>query len=261
MWIRRILRKAIPIILLFVMLGIGAVLAPDEPEDQTSSTNIYVQDNAELLSDDTKNRIFAIGQELDQKTTAQVVVVTVKTLDDKPIADYANELFRSLGIGNKEKNNGVLLLISQKPRKLRIEVGYGLEGAIPDGYTGRIRDEDLIPHLKADDYDAGVLTAYKDLAAKAAEEYGQTLDSIANDTAQPANTNKKGKSTPTWIEIVIWSWAILCFLYFWFFGKRNNDSSDSSFYDYSDSNDSSSDDSGDSFGGGDSGGGGSDGDY
>ena len=101
MWIRWILRKAIPIILLFVMLGIGAVLAPDEPEDQTSSTNIYVQDNAELLSDDTKNRIFAIGQELDQKTTAQIVVVTVKTLDDKPIADYANELFRSLGIGNK----------------------------------------------------------------------------------------------------------------------------------------------------------------
>ena len=76
------------------------------------ASDIYVQDNADLLSKDTKQQILSIGHELDQKTTAQIVVVTVKNLDDQSIEEYAHQLFRQWGIGSKDKNNGILLLIS-----------------------------------------------------------------------------------------------------------------------------------------------------
>ena len=103
-------------------------------------------------------------------------VVTVPTLDDRPISEYANELFRTWGIGDKQLNNGVLLLISKEPRKLRIEVGYGLEGALPDGLTGQIRDEQIVPALKKNDYDEGVLQGYEALVAEVQKEYNVTLD-------------------------------------------------------------------------------------
>ena len=169
---------------LFVLLLAAATAwaaIPDRP-----AQDIYVQDYAGLLSQETKDRILAIGHELDEKTTAQIAVVTVKTLDDRPIADYANELFRGWGIGDKDKNNGVLLLISQDPRKLRIEVGYGLEGAMPDGWTGQVRDEQLTPYLKKDDYDTGVMKAYEVLAAKAASDAGQTLDTVSQEAREAA---------------------------------------------------------------------------
>lgn len=215
--------------------------------------------------------------------------MTVKNLDDKPIADYANELFRSWGIGDKEKNNGVLLLISQDPRKLRIEVGYGLEGAIPDGYTGRIRDEDLTPHLKKNDYDTGVTLAYEKLAAKAAAEYDQSLDSISSDAQKFAKDNDEGFfSFHFSTEFLVEFWAAvgsilffaLIILYQHFFGSHTNTEKVNLVKDppnkkrkghhtkksgggsggYYDSG-SSGGGGGDSFGGGDSGGGGSDGDY
>ena len=273
--------------LAFLVLLLLTTITAAMPERPT--TDIYVQDNAGLLSTDTKNHILAIGHELNEKTTAQIVVVTVKNLDDKPIADYANELFRSWGIGDKEKNNGVLLLISQNPRKLRIEVGYGLEGAIPDGYTGRIRDEDLTPHLKKNDYDTGVVLAYEKLAAKAAAEYDQSLDSISSDAKKFAKDNDDGFfSFHFSTEFLVEFWAAvgsilffaLIILYQHFFGSHKNTAevnsttnltnqkhkgrrakksggSGSGYYDSGGGGGGG----GDSFGGGDSGGGGSDGDY
>ena len=249
----RIPRIASLALLVLLLLSTIAAAMPERP-----TTDIYVQDNAGLLSADTKKQILTIGHELNEKTTAQIVVVTVKDLDDKPIADYANELFRSWGIGNKEKNNAVLLLISQKPRKLRIEVGYGLEGAIPDGYTGRIRDEDLTPNLKKNDYDTGVLTAYKHLAAKAAAEYDQTLDGI-----DPPQETAESTDNDEYIVIgIIIMLLIFGGLFFYFYNKFfHGGSGGSGGFFYSSSSSSSSWGSGDSFGGGDSGGGGSDGDY
>lgn len=273
--------------LAFLVLLLLTTITAAMPERPT--TDIYVQDNAELLSTDTKNHILTIGHELNEKTTAQIVVVTVKNLDDKPIADYANELFRSWGIGDKEKNNGVLLLISQNPRKLRIEVGYGLEGAIPDGYTGRIRDEDLTPHLKKNDYDTGVALAYEKLAAKAAAEYDQSLDSISSDAQKFARDNDDGFfSFHFSTEFLVEFWAAvgsilffaLIILYQHFFGSHENTANVNSANNlpnkkhkghhakksggisggYYDSGGGGSG-GGDSFGGGDSGGGGSDGDY
>ena len=126
-----------------------------------SQTNdFYVNDYARKLSSDTKEYIMNMNIELQKKTGAQIVVVTVKTLDGKTIEEYATELFREFGIGDKEKNNGVLLLCSTGDRMFRIEVGYGLEGALPDGKTGRIQDQYIIPYLKNDNYDEGIKNGF-----------------------------------------------------------------------------------------------------
>ena len=124
-------------------------------------TNFYVNDYADVLSEETENYILNSNIDLQSKTKAQIVVVTVKTLDGKTIEEYATELFREFGIGDKEKNNGVLLLCSTGDRMFRIEVGYGLEGALPDGKTGRIQDQYIIPYLKNDNYDEGIKNGFR----------------------------------------------------------------------------------------------------
>ena len=77
-----------------------------------------------------------------------------------PIEDYALELGRNYGIGNKTKNNGLIILVALSERKSRIEVGYGLEGILPDGKTGRIQDEYMIPRFKDGEYSKGIIDGY-----------------------------------------------------------------------------------------------------
>lgn len=97
---------------------------------QAVSSGIYVQDYAGVLSPQTRQALNA-SDDLDNKTTAQVAVVTVKTLDGQPIDEYGLTLLRQWGLGNKEKNNGALILVAVDDRQSRIEVGYGLEGVLP----------------------------------------------------------------------------------------------------------------------------------
>lgn len=102
-------------------------------------------------------------------------MVIIDTLQGLTVEDYAVELFRRWGIGQKGKDNGVLLLVAIKDREMRIEVGYGLEGAIPDGKAGRIRDEYIIPYFKEEDYSKGVYYGYLALAKEVAKEYNVEL--------------------------------------------------------------------------------------
>ena len=118
---------------IFILAISNFVLAAEIPTAPTK--NIYVADYAAMIDDATKNQILAIGGELDKKYKAQIVVVTLDNLGGSSIEEYANELFNSWGIGDKDLNNGVLILIAKNERRFRIEVGYGLEGAITDGYA------------------------------------------------------------------------------------------------------------------------------
>ena len=81
----------------------------------------------------------------------KIVVAVVESLEGQEVEEYANNLFRTWGIGDKEKNNGILLLVSTGDRKIRIEVGYGLEGALNDGKTGAILDNYVVPYLKKEE--------------------------------------------------------------------------------------------------------------
>src|SRR5258708_11561939 len=107
--------------LLFASIGLRA-------HDITKiSPTVYVTDLDGIIPAATKQRVETLCTELEQKTGAQLAIVTVKSLDDRPVEDFAVDLFKHLGVGAKQANTGVLLLIAPNDRKYRIEVGYGLE--------------------------------------------------------------------------------------------------------------------------------------
>lgn len=163
---RKFLLTGIAIFILTISNFAFAAKIPTAPTE-----NIYVADYAAMIDDATKNQILEIGGELDKKHKAQIVVVTIDTLGGSSIEEYANELFRNWGIGDKNLNNGVLLLIAKEDRKFRIEVGYGLEGAITDGYAGEVLDG-MTNYFREGDYSAGILQAYGELTRKTYAEYG-----------------------------------------------------------------------------------------
>ena len=100
----------------------------------------YVNDFAEILSTETRASLEELLSSTDASTSAQVAVVTIKSLDGDTIENYAEKLFQEWGIGQKGKDNGVLLLVAVDDRKVRIEVGYGLEGALTDAESSWIRN-------------------------------------------------------------------------------------------------------------------------
>lgn len=143
------------------------------------TSNFFVNDFANVIDDDVENELQSIGVSLYNQTTAQVIVVTLDSLDDYDVNEYALELGREWGVGS-EDNNGVVLLLSVNDRQVTIQVGYGLEGCLPDGKTGRILDEYAIPHLSNDDFSTGLSDTYKVLVATVCEEYGVELSEDYN---------------------------------------------------------------------------------
>jgi uncharacterized protein len=124
-----------------------------------------------VLTQKETEDIIKVSEKLYSKTTAQVAVMTVETTGGYSIEEYANAAFRKYGIGDKKKNNGVLILVAMKDHHIRIEVGYGLEGAIPDSKAGDFIQEDAIPELKAGHPDQAILKTYQAVVVETAKEY------------------------------------------------------------------------------------------
>lgn len=199
------------ILLLQCFFAACATAAPQIPPKPTAAAGIYVQDYAQVLSAEDKRRLLSIGQELDDKTTAQLAVVTVKTLDGQPIEDYALSILREWGIGSKEKNNGALIVVAVQDRRSRIEVGYGLEGLLTDGLTGRIQDQAMIPYFRKGNYAAGIVNGYAVTASLIAKDAGVQLTSINSEQiAVPAKTtNNTDQEYPFWLKLLIGAGIIL----------------------------------------------------
>lgn len=196
--------------LIIVFLQLFFVLPTQEanaavPPKPATGSSIYVQDYAGILSNKTLNTIHSYGRELDLKTTAQVSVVTVKSLEGQPIEEYALELLRTWGIGQQDKNNGALILVAVNDRKSRIEVGYGLEGALPDGLTGRIQDRYMIPYFHKGNYDTGILQGYLATASVVAKDYNVKLEGMKATTP-----TKQQQSSP--LQQALLAGAILVLL-------------------------------------------------
>jgi len=156
----------------------------------------FVNDFANVLDQDVRNMIQSLGLQLEDKTSAQVVLVTIDSLDGQDIDSYAVELFEKWGIGQKGKDNGVLILNAVKDRMLRIEVGYGLEGALPDIKTAEIRTKEMNPYLSENDYNNGLLNGYIAVAKEVAKEYGVTL-SIDGGGVSSAPVSSRGRTNTT----------------------------------------------------------------
>jgi uncharacterized protein len=131
---------------------------------QPQDTTLRVHDFADLLSPAQRAELESIARDVEQKTTAQIAIVTVQSLDGFTVEQYANDLFRAWGIGQKKTNNGVLFLIAPNERRMRIEVGYGIEPLLPDSVCGEIRDQHVLPRFKEGNYPAGILEGTRALA-------------------------------------------------------------------------------------------------
>ena len=116
-----------------------------------------VNDFANVIPSAYKQKIASVTTELLQKTGIPVVVATMPDIGGAEYNDYANRLYSSWGIGKKGEDKGVLIFVTIKERKMRIETGYGVEGILPDGLVGEIRDSYIIPYLKKNKYGEGLL--------------------------------------------------------------------------------------------------------
>ncbi len=164
----------------------------------------YVSDFAGVVDAEARGALERYLKQVESATGAQIALVTLRTLEGEPIEDVANALFRQWGIGKKETNEGVLLLLVIEDRKSRLEVGYGLEPYIPDGFTGSILRE-MRPALRAGRYGEALLAAAETVGSRIAQAKGVEI--------QPAPRAERRRSVS---EPVPWGPLIgLLVLFLW----------------------------------------------
>jgi uncharacterized protein len=132
----------------------------------------YVVDLAGVMPEEIQARLNVYLKELEQKTTAQVLVLTVQSLDGQSIEEFAFNTKEKWKLGQKGKDNGVLIVVAVKDRKYRLEIGYGLESILPDSMVGTIGRDYLVPYFKKGDYGSGIYTAAVVVANTIASQEG-----------------------------------------------------------------------------------------
>ncbi|WP_313236077.1 TPM domain-containing protein [Sporosarcina ureae] len=156
----------------------------------TGTTTVHaitdvVVDDADILSPTQEAEIEEYGIRLQAATKAEFAVRTVYSLEGEPVEEYALRLLRELQLGDKEMDNGALLVVSTEKdeaagidRKFYLATGYGLEGALPDGKVGRYIDELAMPYLRQEQPDLAIMEAYKAFYNEIAAEYGLEGDEL-----------------------------------------------------------------------------------
>jgi uncharacterized protein len=134
-----------------------------------------VNDFANVIPQEYENQISAVTTELLQKSGVPIVLVTMPDIGGQDYNEYANRLYSAWGIGKKGEDRGVLIFIALKERKMRIETGYGVEGILPDGLVGEIRDRYMVPYLKENRFGEGMLNGTLAVAKVIADDAGIQL--------------------------------------------------------------------------------------
>lgn len=134
-----------------------------------------VNDFANVISPEYEQRLVQVTHELLRGTGVSVVVVTMPDIGGEDYNEYANRLYAAWGIGKKGEDRGVLIFVTVKERKMRIETGYGMEGLIPDGLAGEIRDQYMVPYLKENRFGEGLLNGTLAVAQIIAKDAGVRL--------------------------------------------------------------------------------------
>ncbi len=152
----------------------------------------YVEDYANVINDSDEQSLNGILQELEQKTGAQYIILTVKTTEGVPLQQFAIELTDKWKLGQKGKDNGMLFVLAAADRKYRFEVGYGLEGFITDQYCGQIGRDVLVPYLKKGDYGKGIYQANLQIVQKIAKQSGVVLTGMPKLKSVPGGLRRRG---------------------------------------------------------------------
>lgn len=152
-----------------------------------------VVDQAELLSPEQEQQLTQRLEALQRASSRQLVVATVPSLQDLPIEDYGYQLGRAWGIGQQSANNGIILLVAPNQHKVRIEVGYGLEGIVTDALSSQIINQQIIPHFRANPPDyAGGIIAGADALIQQLQAPPEAAEQAAVAAQQAANQSKAG---------------------------------------------------------------------
>jgi len=160
--------------LLSLLISISCLFSYGQQVPSKPNPPRLVNDLAQVMTADQVATLESKLVAYDDSTSNQVVIVTVPTIGEEPIADFALKIMRDWGVGNKKTNNGIVILAAIKERQVFIATGYGLEGAIPDITAKEIVDNEIIPHFKApgqDNYYRGFDQATDAIARAAAGEY------------------------------------------------------------------------------------------
>jgi uncharacterized protein len=193
----------------------------------------YVVDLAGVLDAGTQARLNARLKDLEVKTTAQVVILTVNSLEGEPIDSFSHQTAVKWRIGQKGKDNGVLLTVAVKDHKYRLEVGYGLEATLPDSLVGSIGRQYLVPNFRKGDFAAGIVAAASEVISKIAAAQGVEIG--GPEPRRLTVEKKTGRSAWTWIISQFTSFLVIVFIIlllnilsrrkrgrsgggFWFFG-------------------------------------------
>ena len=173
---------------IFLAILVGTIV----PAYAAPTQDMMVTDSGEMLSDREEQEVSEMLYSINRQTGIEYLVYTIKSLNGEDIETCANRLFRTAGLGDKEKDNGLLLLISYDDRKFRLEVGYGLEGDIPDTQAANIINT-MTPYFKEGNYGDGVKAAVKQTAVilNSSGEY-----TISEDWAAQAASNDEANQKP-----------------------------------------------------------------
>ncbi len=152
---------------LSLFITVSAMAVTPAPPARPSN---YVVDLAGIIDPGTEQGLNAYLRELDKKTSAQVVVLTIKSLDGESIEGFALDMAEKWRLGQKGKDNGVLFTISTGDKRYRMEVGYGLEGLLPDSFAGTIGRQYLVPYFKKGQYSKGITYATLAIIGRIADD-------------------------------------------------------------------------------------------
>ncbi len=167
----------------FCLLLLAAVSSPALEIPQPTG---YVNDLAGIISQTARLKLEQFLRDFEKSDSTQLTVLTIPTLEGEALEDYSLRVLETWKVGQKGFDNGALLLIAKTERKIRIEVGYGLEGRLTDLLAGRIIDNEISPRFKQGDFDGGVISGVVAMAEAVRGEY----------TGTGSTNSKKKKTSP-----------------------------------------------------------------
>lgn len=194
------MKQTVIAIIAFAALAIAAPTA--SAYTSPGAPTGHVNDFAGVLSAETKQTLETELTQFQATTTNEIAVVTIPDMGGDYIENYAVELFAEWGIGKKDKDNGVLLLLAIKEHKMRIEVGYGLEGALPDSVAQSILNDEMTPLLKAGKYDEAVTAGVRAIEQATQGEY----------TASVEDSGMDERTFKFWAYLLFFGFAALQFI-------------------------------------------------
>src|SRR5665647_458667 len=179
-------------LLLFALFAAGQVSNGADIPYLTGRVN----DNARIMSEATQNSLSEKLKEHETRTTNQVVILTVLSLEDESIEDYAYKVFNEWKLGQKDKDNGILIVVVPSERRMRIEVGYGLEGTLPDILAGRIIQNIMAPRFRDGDFDTGITEGVNAVITVLEGADPTMVEGLAETSGSPETSNFADLESP-----------------------------------------------------------------